>query len=71
MSNAAPYLFFGAVFADGCSVYTFRPNRGDRWAYFTRCKGSTTETTTTHQECTGAGKHQRCHDVNVTTRNQP
>lgn len=55
--------------AGDCAVYTFKA--GDRWQFFTRCKGASTSTTTTWDECSTVGKTTRCTPQSSTVESRP
>jgi hypothetical protein len=55
--------------AGDCAVYTFKA--GDRWQYFTRCKGAATSTTTTWNECSTVGKQTQCTPRSSTVEGKP
>lgn len=50
--------------ADGCTVYTFKPQ--DRWLYFTKCEGA--EATTQNIYSTTSGKTTTTHTMEIKTK---
>ena len=50
--------------ADGCTVYTFRPQ--DRWLYFTKCENA--ETTTQNTYSVQSGKTTRTETMEIKTK---